>query len=89
LRQTSKAWYVVAYRADFADGSAPLDMPSVPTRKFVSQTAAANYVGRLALSRLQLARTDATGTDVIYDVRIQPPRKSKFDPNSRAALSSF
>ena len=74
LQHTRHAWYVIAYHANFADGSHdPLPLP--PTRMFITEKAAINYVRRVVLRRLNLVRKDATGTDIVSHVTIEPLRK--------------
>ncbi len=54
LQHKHHAWYVVAYDAELADGRPLPGMPPPPTRKFISQQAANNYVGRVVLSRVKV-----------------------------------
>ena len=71
LRHTSEAWYIVSYQVDTLDTNTALELPSPPTRKFVSQTAAENYVGRIVLTHLRMVNMNVTGPEVTYDVCVR------------------
>jgi hypothetical protein len=72
IQQKHRAWYVMSYRVELADGTIP-DIPPPPKRMFISPKAASNYIGRTILSRLKLIRSTATGTDIVCHVTVQPP----------------
>jgi len=73
LQQKRDVWQVVAYEYQCEDDRTILDLPPPPTRTFISQQAASNYIGRVVLSRLNLVRRDAIGTDVLCQVKVLPP----------------
>ncbi len=52
LAHKPTGWYVLAYEDHFTDGITPQSKSAPPTRKFLTQEAAINYVGRLVLGRL-------------------------------------
>ena len=70
LEQKEHAWYIVAYAAVLADESPLAPLPAPPARKFPSQTAANNYVGRIVLQRLRGVKPDANGLAITWRVSV-------------------
>ena len=66
LEQKEDAWYIVAYTAVLRDERHLTALPPPPVRKFTSQSAASNYVGRLVLHRLRGVNPDANGLAITW-----------------------
>ncbi len=77
LHHKHEAWHVLAYEATFADGS-PRIMPAPPTRRFVTQKAAINYVKRLVLGCLHHQSKHATGMDITCHVHVLLPGEKQI-----------
>jgi hypothetical protein len=72
LQRQGQAWHVRRYDVEVLSGQHTLPLDPPPTRKFISQRAGANYVGRMVLDRLKRVSKDETGTDIVCDIQVLP-----------------
>ena len=78
LQQKERAWYIVAYTVVLGDERPLAPLPAAPGRKFTSQTAASNYVGRIVLQRLRGVKPDADGLEITWRVNVQTPTTKRI-----------
>jgi hypothetical protein len=80
-----QAWYVAACSVDFGNGITRL-IP--PTRSFISETAAVNFVKRVVLRALRDQGRLATGSDLECHVKSLAPSTVACDMTSSGAAVS-
>ena len=66
IEHKQRSWYITACSVDFGNGITLL-LP--PTRSFISETAAVNFVKRMVLRDLQRHGRPETGLDIDCQVR--------------------
>ena len=68
LEHRHQVWYVVA--CDFGKSTQLFRLHALPTRQFMSQIAATNYIKRMVLGQLKAVKHDATGADIDCRVKL-------------------
>ena len=69
LEHRHHAWFVG--ECDIREHTKSSLLHPLPTRQFMSQLAATNYVKRMVLSRLKVDKHDATGADIACRMKLR------------------
>ena len=69
LEHRQHAWFVV--ECDITEHTKSSLLHPLPTRPFMSQLAATNYIKRIVLGRLKVVKHDATGADIACRVKLR------------------